>query len=100
MVCSELRVVVLARGGGRVEARVLRDIVGSAHAHEPSALESRAAFPVVPERADQVGDVVGVAGDDLKKAVLTGDERLVVDPHRIWLSEARFAALSEKAAGS
>src|SRR5712691_9702803 len=96
MVGSELRVVVLSRLGGGVKAGVLRDVIGPAHAHEPSALEMRTALSVFPERADQVGDVVRIAGDDLKKAVLTGDESLVVDAHGIWLSEARFAALSEK----
>ncbi len=41
-----------------------------------------------------------VAGDDLEEAVLARDERLVVDAHRVHLSEAELAPLRQKSAGS
>src|SRR4029077_1820180 len=99
VVRAELRVVVLAGGGSGRKARVLRHVVGSAHADEASALQDRGTRAVFAERLDQRGDVVGVAGDDLKKAVLPGDERFVVDAHGIRLSEPELAALGEEALG-
>src|SRR5262249_44673190 len=100
MMRSEFRIVVLPGGGSGRKARVLRHVVGPPHAHEAAALENRTLGAVLPERLDEGGDVVGIARDDLQKAILSGNERLVVDSHRIRLAEAELAALRQKALGT
>ena len=72
------------------ETRVLADVVGAADAEEAAVDQVVGPVLVHPERLDEDGDVVGVAGHDLEKAVLAVHQCLVVDPPGVHLAESEL----------
>ena len=84
----------------RNKALLLGHVIRPPHADESAPLESHAAVLFAGQSLEQRGDVVSVAGDDLDEAVLTGNQRLVIDAASVGLAEALLRALCQETLGS
>ena len=96
LVRAKFAIVMFANCRRRQIFVFLADIAGPAHAHECATLQVVLLFRTQCNRVHQRGQVVRVAADYLKKFVLAGAQRLIVDAARIHFAETKLTSLGNE----